>query len=119
MLDTVNNLLSQLPQLCELFYMDKQKEAYAEFSGLMSGINKAMLAFIEAIPAYNEQGAGIPLEVVVAQLNNLMEALQARDTIMLADCLCHEITESLGLYKQLLEEGLQAAVHNAGSKEER
>ena len=69
MLDTVNNLLSQLPQLCELFYMDKQKEAYAEFSGLMSGINKAMLALIEAIPAYNAQGAGIPMEVVVAPVS--------------------------------------------------
>lgn len=104
MINTINKLLQQLPKLGRLFYMDKAKESYNKLAEITGDINNAMVAFIGDIPIFNEQGAGIPLDVVIAQLNNLVCALQAKDTLMIADCLCYEISESLSLYKEILGE---------------
>lgn len=104
MLNTASKLLSEFPRLTDLFYKDMQKEAFGQLSQLMPEINRVMAGFISAIPEYNRQGAGIPIDVVVTQLNNLMDALKNKDTIMLADCIQYELTESISLYKEILED---------------
>lgn len=104
MLNEASKLINEFPQLAELFYKDMQKEAFGKLSQMMPDINRVMASFISAIPSYNEQGAGIPIDVVVTQLNNLMEALKNKDTIMLADCIQYELTESISIYKEILED---------------
>lgn len=103
MVNNINDLLNELYELSDLFFMDKEKQAFAKLSELIKDINGTMTEFIEKIPEYNKQGANIPIDVVVAQLNNLVEGMKYKDTVMLGDCIKYELIESISLYKELME----------------
>lgn len=103
MVNNINDLLNELYELSNLFFMDKEKQAFAKLSELVKDINGTMTEFIEKIPEYNKQGANIPIDVVVAQLNNLVEGMKYKDTVMLGDCIKYELIESISLYKELME----------------
>lgn len=104
MIKKLEVLLPNLDALGRQFYMNQQKEAFEGLSKMVPDINSAMSSFICAIPGYNKQGANLPMDVVVKQLSNLMDAMQQKDTIMIGDCLMYEISESLRVYKSILED---------------
>lgn len=100
----IDKLLLRLEELYKLFYMDKEKEAFGGVSEVIGQINTVMLNFIKDIPEFNKKGANIPSDVVIAQLNNFMDALKYKDSIMMGDCIKYELMDSLSFYKELLME---------------
>lgn len=100
----LDELIGELKELSEMFYKDKEREAFAKLAQMIKTINEVMAEFINKIPKYNEKGADIPADVVLAQLNNLVEAMKYKDTVMLGDCIRYELIESISLYKELLME---------------
>lgn len=100
----LDELIGELKELSEIFYKDQEKEAFAKLAQMIKIINQVMVEFIDKIPEYNEKGADIPVDVVLTQLNNFVEAMKYKDTVMLGDCIKYELVESISLYRELLME---------------
>ena len=104
MVNRIKELLVKIDELTDYFYKDNQSKGYDGLSKIMPVITSIMSDFLHDIPTFNECGMSIPLDIVIAQLNNLIEAIKNKDTIKTADCLKYEITDSLSLYMEILVE---------------
>lgn len=79
-------------------------KAFGSVGELLKEISDIMQDLIEYIPIFKECGIDIPLEVVVGQLNNLMDAYEHKDTMMLWDTLNYEIKDTFEYYIEIIKE---------------
>lgn len=74
-----------------------QDNVWIDVNQTMSGIVTLMLEFIEYIKV-NGREEEIPMPVILQQIQNLNEAYNSKDYVMLADVLEHEISNALYVY---------------------
>lgn len=55
---------------------------------------------------YKKVGIEIPEDVLIMQLNNLMDGIENKDVIKIADTLEYEICNTVDFYNELLQEGI-------------
>ena len=70
-------------------------EAQNELGTIVQKVNAVYLSYINSAPVYAERGIDIPKEILLSQMKNLLEAIEERDILMLADTLQYEIREGL------------------------
>lgn len=88
---------------------DYSKLLYTNFNNGMSRINDIVNiiqiyieAFLNKIDKYNSLGENISTDVIINQLNNLMNAIEYKDQVLLIDTLRYEIEDTLNLYRKLV-----------------
>lgn len=76
---------------------------YDEVKNIIPDMQRIYKEFIELIPALNNIGMEIDINVPIMQLKNLLEALESRDKVMMFDTLNYEIKDTLSLYDEIKE----------------
>ncbi|MBQ3544342.1 MAG: hypothetical protein IJA34_05065 [Lachnospiraceae bacterium] len=89
--------------ICEKIYKGEDSKAFSESQETINN-NIVFTEFIEMIPKLQQLGVDIPIEVILQQLKNLVDAYEYRDSMLLADTLRYEINDSLQVYLEILEQ---------------
>lgn len=91
--EIVENAIQVIRETTGLFYQQKIKEAYDKMQNTIDGILKA----VDTLHAYkNENKAfGLDEDRFVTSLTDAMNAMQAGDTVLLADILEYDFVEYL------------------------
>lgn len=71
---------------------------------LMSEINTIFSDIIQNINIFKENGVDASEEIILLQLENMMDGLQNKDIIKLADTLEYEIIKTIEVYLEILRE---------------
>lgn len=103
-LDEIKDLIKVIDDV----YMDICKVNYEsvnlKLSKLLPVVSKAMTELVEVVIKLKAYGVDIPVEVLTAQMSNLLDGYERKDYICLSDTLHYEITDSLHLYIEIIEE---------------
>ncbi len=81
---------------------------YEKINGILSDVQREYGEFIALMPELNRIGMDMDADAAVAQLRNLSDAIEHRDTVQLYDTLKCEISDTLGVYaeiKNIMEQG--------------
>ena len=98
-LTTINNIYKLLCQ-------GEVNEGFKMFSDVLTDINEMLAKLLDDIPKLCQYGISIPADIVLKQLSNMLEAYENRDIIMMMDTLHYEISDTLQLYKEIIQECL-------------
>lgn len=82
-------------------YSDTAYESTVRMTRYISTIYEDL---IQLIPFLKEQGVDIPLDILVAQLNNYSKAIENKDIMMLTDSINYEVLDTVSLYREILEQ---------------
>lgn len=97
-------LIKKNEEVCKNIYEGNTGKAFLTKQDIIIKNQKVFSEFIELIPKLKPLGVDIPLEVILQQLKNLIEAYEFSDAVLLMDTLKYEINDSLVLYKEIIEE---------------
>lgn len=101
MISDIDVLLKKVDNTAELLYMNRLQEADLNLAEVFPEIRSIYLDIINLGMDNNRTMTEIPVEILLSQLKNLIEAYDAKDIIMLADTLRYEIKEGLHFCKEI------------------
>lgn len=84
--------------------MSDSKEAFGSLAEIMPELNGMIGTLLTEIPYYRTLGVDLPEDVILAQLQNLVEGMEYKDMVLLMDTLQYEISATLQVYKEILEQ---------------
>lgn len=96
-LDKIKDIIINLRQ-------GKDKEAYKNINEQMPVINELFVDIIRNINIIKEKGIDVSENIVMMQLENMIDGLENKDDVKLADTLEYEITETIRAYKDIIEQ---------------
>lgn len=96
------NVIEKIDDFVEVLYFDFN-EAMSHIEEAVVLIEPYMVSFLSKIDYYNKCGEKIDKNILVQQLKNLLEGIQYKDQIEIADTLKYEIRESLLVYSELVQ----------------
>lgn len=99
----INNLLNEIDGIYVKLCMNEKNEAMELFKKALPRINDIFDWFFKDIPKITMYEIDVPTEIIIQQLNNMMEAYQYNDGLMLADVLHFELSDTLNYYLEILE----------------
>ena len=67
-------------------------------------INVVLQEFIQRIEEFRQYGVDIPEQVILEQMRNLMSGFESKDSVLLADTMDYEITNTILFYNDILTE---------------
>lgn len=90
--------------ICEKIHKGEDSKAFSQSQEIINDNNIVFTEFIKMIPKLQQLGVDIPMDVILQQLKNLVEAFEYRDSMLLDDTLRYEINDSLQVYLEILEQ---------------
>ncbi len=92
-LQIVNDTVKMIQETTELFYQQKQEAAFQKMGNVLTQI----LAAVDTLHQYAEQKEDFSFDEarVASSLTEAMEAMEAGDTVLLADILQYDFAEYL------------------------
>lgn len=96
------NVIEKIDDFVEMIYCDFN-ETTRHIEETVALIEPYMVSFLGKIDYYNKCGEKIDKNILVQQLQNLLEGIQYKDQIEIADTLKYEIRESLLIYSELVQ----------------
>lgn len=102
--EEIISVMQKIENVNDEIYSCEYSKAFGSVGELLKEIGDVMQEVIQYIPILKECGIDIPLEVVVGQLNNLMDAYEHKDTMMLWDTLNYEIKDTFEYYIEIKKE---------------
>lgn len=99
-----NDTLNELEYIIKDLRQAKDGDAYIKLNKLMSEINTIFSDIIQNITIFKENGVDASEEIILLQLENMMDGLQNKDIIKLADTLEYEIIKTIEIYLEILRE---------------
>ncbi len=96
-LDKIKDIIINLRQ-------GKDKEAYKNINEQMPVINELFVDIIRNINIIKEKGIDVSENIVMMQLENMIDGLENKDDVKLADTLEYEISETIRAYKDIIEQ---------------
>lgn len=103
MISKIDGLLEEIPRICEQLYQNDIINANQGMAKIFPEINRLYLDVINMRADYEAIGIDLPVEILISQLKNMLEAYEAKDVIMLADCLKYEIYEGLLYFRGIAD----------------
>jgi len=95
-------LLEKISIISEQLYQNDLAIANQGLEEVFPEISTVYLTFINNSEKYSEKGIDIPLDILISQIKNLIEAYESKDIIMLADTLKYEIYNGLSFCDDVL-----------------
>lgn len=100
--------IEELKKLVEDSYMDICKCDYdavkKKLPQLLPEVTEVISELIEIVIKLREYGVDIPVDILTLQLQNLLQGYENYDYVEVADTLKYEISDSLNLYIEIIEE---------------
>lgn len=103
-IEQVEKAICEVNQTYDLIWQGEGGMAINQFSRQVTMIGKILQELISNIPALDEAGVQLPVDVIMQQMHNLTDALQYKDEVRLADTLRYEIGETLNVYLEILKQ---------------
>lgn len=93
-------LIGAIAKTTELFYTQKEAEGYAAFGELLTPLS----TILDKLFSLQQSGEKSEMDVsgIMPLLNEAMNAMEARDSILLADILQYDLTEQLEKLAEVL-----------------
>ena len=82
----------------------KDREAYKDINEQMPVINELFVDIIRNINIFKENGIDVSENIIMMQLENMIDGLENKDDVKLADTLEYEISETIRAYKDIIEQ---------------
>ncbi len=98
----LEDLFIKINDISRLMYGNYIKEAFNMMAEYMPYITQYMNEFVNNIPEYNRLGANLPQDIVIIQIKNLLDGIENKDVLLIADTLKYEILPSLQVYDEIL-----------------
>ena len=98
----LEDLFIKINDISRLMYGNDIKEAFNMMAEYMPYITQYMNEFVNNIPEYNRLGANLPQDIVIIQIKNLLDGIENKDVLLIADTLKYEILPSLQVYDEIL-----------------
>jgi len=95
-------LQEKITSISEQLYRNDLVIANQGLEEVFPEISTVYLSFINNSEKYSEKGIDIPLNILISQMKNLIEAYESKDIIMLADTLKYEIYNGLSFCDDVL-----------------
>lgn len=92
--DKINNIIINLRQ-------GKDREAYKDINEQMPVINELFVDIIRNINIFKENGIDVSENIIMMQLENMIDGLENKDDVKLADTLEYEISQTINVYKEI------------------
>lgn len=102
-IDEVISLQSTLQDLAKRL-MRNEKNVVNDVMKESNAISKVYTTFIGDAGELATMGVELPVDILMAQLKNYIEACQNCDIMMLTDCVNYEILDTLSIYREILEQ---------------
>ncbi|MGN9019255.1 hypothetical protein ACTNBM_09395 [Lachnospiraceae bacterium HCP1S3_C3] len=93
-LDKIKDIIINLRQ-------GKDKETYKNINEQMPVINELFVDIIRNINIIKEKGIDVSENIVMMQLENMIDGLENKDDVKLADTLEYEISQTINVYKEI------------------
>lgn len=104
MVDEIKYTMSRILEVSDKLYENNSESISDIIDELFKTINRIILKFVKDEGIYKSYGIEIPVEILIEQLKNFIEAYKQKDIIMLADTMRYEIYNALDYYKNILLE---------------
>ena len=101
MIDNITSLKDNICDIIKVLRTGKLNQGSELFLKQFSQINNIYTELIEKSDYYHEKGIEVPTQVLIMQLQNLLDAYENKDIIMLADTLEYEVKETLFFYNEI------------------
>lgn len=92
--DKIENIIINLRQ-------GKDREAYKDINEQMPVINNLFVDIIRNINIFKENGIDVSENIIMMQLENMIDGLENKDDVKLADTLEYEISQTINVYKEI------------------
>ena len=94
--DKIENIIINLRQ-------GKDREAYKDINEQMPVINELFVDIIRNINIFKENGIDVSENIIMMQLENMVDGLENKDDVKLADTLEYEISQTINVYKEIMK----------------
>lgn len=94
--DKIENIIINLRQ-------GKDREAYKDINEQMPVINELFVDIIRNINIFKENGIDVSENIIMMQLENMIDGLENKDDVKLADTLEYEISQTINVYKEIMK----------------
>lgn len=95
-LDKIENIIINLRQ-------GKDREAYKDINEQMPVVNELFVDIIKNINIFKENGIDVSENIIMMQLENMIDGLENKDDVKLADTLEYEISQTINVYKEIMK----------------
>lgn len=95
-LDKIENIIINLRQ-------GKDREAYKDINEHMPVVNELFVDIIRNINIFKENGIDVSENIIMMQLENMIDGLENKDDVKLADTLEYEISQTINVYKEIMK----------------
>lgn len=95
-LDKIENIIINLRQ-------GKDREAYKDINEQMPVVNELFVDIIRNINIFKENGIDVSENIIMMQLENMVDGLENKDDVKLADTLEYEISQTINVYKEIMK----------------
>lgn len=92
--DKIENIIINLRQ-------GKDREAYRDINEQMPNINNLFVDIIRNINIFKENEIDVSENIIMMQLENMIDGLENKDDVKLADTLEYEISQTINVYKEI------------------
>lgn len=94
--DKIENIIINLRQ-------GKDREAYKDINEQMPVINELFVDIIRNTNIFKENGIDVYENIIMMQLENMVDGLENKDDVKLADTLEYEISQTINVYKEIMK----------------
>ena len=99
--ENIEMLIQDIEECAVRLYENNIKAVQQTIGSVVQNINNTYLFYINNAKEYTDRGIEIPVQILLSQMQNLLEAVDNQDIIMMADCLWYEIREGLLFFKDV------------------
>ena len=94
--DKIENIIINLRQ-------GKDRDAYKDINEQMPVINELFVDIIRNTNIFKENGIDVYENIIMMQLENMVDGLENKDDVKLADTLEYEISQTINVYKEIMK----------------
>ena len=100
-MDEIQKAINKIDEYFEIMYKDFG-EGMKELPKIVGCVQSITMKFLKDIEYYNENGENIQITVTLNQLKKLLDAIDLKDQLLIADILEYEIKQNFIVYKELV-----------------
>lgn len=100
-MDEIQKAINKIDEYVEIMYKDFG-EGMKELPKIVGCVQSITIKFLKDIEYYNENGENIQVNVTLNQLKKLLDAIDLKDQLLIADILEYEIKQNFIVYKELV-----------------
>lgn len=100
----IEDILNKIEDIYVLLCQGDKKDGFEKLNSMMNELTNILGEMLDGKEIFNKLEVEFPEEVVIQQINNLADAIEHKDTMLLADTLNYEIKNTLLFYVDVINE---------------